>query len=73
MSLMSEFEVAICQTPHVVLRHKIKKGVQMNSIHENRNSLETREQLLARLGDAICSECRYLAIHQTWCSKSHAN
>jgi hypothetical protein len=45
----------------------------MNSIYENRNSLESREQLLARLGDAICSECRYLAIHQQWCSKSHAN
>jgi hypothetical protein len=33
----------------------------MNSLYENRNSLESREQLLARLGDAICSECGYLA------------
>jgi hypothetical protein len=43
----------------------------MNSIYENRNSLETREQLLARLGDAICSECGYLAIHSRYplCSK----
>ena len=45
----------------------------MNSIHENRNSLESREQLLARLGDAICSECGWLSIHKDVCSKSHSN
>jgi hypothetical protein len=43
----------------------------MNSVYENRNSLESREQILERLGDAICSECGYLAIHKTECSKSH--
>ena len=41
----------------------------MNSLHENRNSLESREQLLARLGDAICSECGWLAIHMDKCSR----
>jgi hypothetical protein len=39
----------------------------MNSLYENKNSLESREQLLARLGDAICSECGWLAIHQDKC------
>jgi hypothetical protein len=43
----------------------------MNSLYENRNMLESREAMLERLGDAICSECGYLAIHQKWCSKSH--
>ena len=43
----------------------------MNSLYENRNSLESREQILERLGDAICSECGYLAIHSRYplCSK----
>jgi hypothetical protein len=43
----------------------------MNSLYENRNSLESREALLKRLGDAICSECGYLSIHKAECSKSH--
>ena len=43
----------------------------MNSLYENKNSLESREQILERLGDAICSECGYLAIHSRYplCSK----
>ena len=43
----------------------------MNSLYENMNSLESREQILERLGDAICQECGYLAIHSRYplCSK----
>jgi hypothetical protein len=48
---------------------KKRKEFQMNSLYENRNSLESREQLLARLGDAICSECQWLSIHKDNCSR----
>lgn len=42
----------------------------MNSIYEGRG-LESHDEIIARLGDAICSECGWLAIHKDECSKSH--
>jgi len=53
LSLMSELRLDKCQTPLIVLRHRKlikvinKKGVQMNSIHENRNSLGSAFALTA--------------------------
>lgn len=47
-----------------------KKGVQMNSIYEIRNSLESYEQIRERLADSICDECGYACfVHMDNCSK----
>jgi hypothetical protein len=45
----------------------------MNSIHENRNSLESYSQIRERLADSICDECQYACyVHKTECSKSQS-
>ena len=46
----------------------------MNSIHENRNSLESYSQIRERHADSNCDECQNACyVHKTECSKSHAN
>jgi len=43
----------------------------MNSIHENRNSLESYDSIRTRLADSICDECQYACyVHKAECSKS---
>jgi hypothetical protein len=47
-----------------------KKGIQMNSLHENRNSLESYSQIRERLADSICPECDYACFaHKENCSR----
>ena len=47
-----------------------KKGIQMNSLHENRNSLESYSQIRERLADSICDECEYACfVHKENCSR----
>ena len=47
-----------------------KKGIQMNSLHENRNSLESYSQIRERLADSICNECEYACfVHKENCSR----
>jgi effector-binding domain-containing protein len=47
-----------------------KKGIQMNSLHENRNSLESYSQIRERLADSICPECEYACfVHKENCSR----
>jgi len=46
----------------------------MNSLYENRNSLESYEQIRARLADSICDECGYACfVHMSNCSKNPSN
>jgi hypothetical protein len=42
----------------------------MNSLYENRNSIESHDEIVKRLGNAICSECKWLAIHKDNCSQN---
>jgi hypothetical protein len=42
----------------------------MNSLNENRNSLESYEQIRERLAESICDECQYACfVHKSDCSK----
>ena len=42
----------------------------MNSIHENRNSLESYDSIRTRLADSICDECQYACyVHKAECSR----
>ena len=46
----------------------------MNSIFENRNSLESYDQIRTRLADSICDECGYACfVHMSNCSKNISN
>ena len=42
----------------------------MNSLFENKNSLESYSQIRERLADSICSECEYACfVHKENCSR----
>ena len=45
----------------------------MNSIYENRNSLESYSQIRERLADSICPECQYACfVHMANCSRKES-
>jgi len=45
----------------------------MNSLHENRNSLESYDQIRTRLADSICPECEYACfVHKSDCSRKES-
>ena len=51
-------------------RFLIRKEFTMNSLHENRNSLESYSQIRERLADSICDECEYACfVHKENCSR----
>ena len=42
----------------------------MNSLYENKNSLESYSQIRERLADSICPECQYAGyVHMSDCSR----
>ena len=46
----------------------------MNSLFENRNSLESYEEIRSRLADSICDECGYACyVHMSDCSRKGSN
>ena len=45
----------------------------MNSLFENRNSLESYDSIRTRLADTICPECQYACyVHMADCSRKES-